>query len=275
MVPTRNSETQPDPADSDANTLLKVIVAAKLQTDIDSSSPAPSKPIPKAAPTPTAAIPEPASTAKSDAAPPAKADAAPPAKADAAPAGAPGAGAFAARMAELRDAVEQAIEVDAAPADCFRVAADFERYPEWAGSVQYARVLGRTPDGSLGRTAEFKVGAFGTTLGYTLEYDYDPPRRMQWTAVAGGVKELLGVYEFAPAAGGRTRVRRPTPPPAPAAARPTRARARAAVRPQPRVSPPAPPAHLPSSLLKRPSPPHQKRSLSLTRSLSESVRADM
>ena len=31
-------------------------------------------------------------------------------------------------------------QVAAAPDACFRVAADFERYPEWAGSVQYVKV---------------------------------------------------------------------------------------------------------------------------------------
>jgi hypothetical protein len=209
-VPLRNAEAQPIPTDTDANTLLKVIVAAKLQTDLEVSKPAPSEPppAPKAVPAPAAAKPAPAPTPKADATKPTPAAAVAPAVAPAAGAGA-GADGFARRMAELKDAVEQGIEVAAAPADCFRVAADFERYPEWAGSVQYAKVLERTPDGLLGRTAEFKVGAFGTTLGYTLAYEYDPPNRMQWTAVAGGVKELLGVYEFAPAAGGRTQV----PPP--------------------------------------------------------------
>lgn len=129
-------------------------------------------------------------------------------------------------MAQLADAVEQTIEVNALPEDCFRVAADFERYPLWAGSVQYVKVLEQVAGsdlwagsvqnvkvleqvdrGDLGRRAEFSVGAFGTSLSYTLEYDYDPPRRMRWTAVAGGVKELLGVYEFSPLADGRTQVR--------------------------------------------------------------------
>ena len=179
VVPVSKDASPKSPSDDEILDLFKIIAAAKLQTELESPE---TKGGSSAKPPPPKAAAEPAPGTKlSD-------------------------DAFAARMAQLADAVEQTIEVEAPPADCVRVAADFERYPQWAGSVQYAKVLEQTPAGDLGRRAEFRVGAFGTTLGYTLEYDYDPPRRMRWTAVAGGVKELLGVYEFTPTPDGRTQV---------------------------------------------------------------------
>ena len=62
--------------------------------------------------------------------------------------------------------------------------------------------VGRTCSGWFCTEESFRVGAFGT-LGNTLEFWYEPPRRMQWTALAGGVRELLGAHEFAPAADGQ------------------------------------------------------------------------
>jgi hypothetical protein len=198
------------PTDDDISNIFKIIAATKLQAELEPSSVSTSQPPAAAAKVST---PQQPASAKVPAVSPALDEAA-----------------FIARMAQLADAVEQTIEVNALPEDCFRVAADFERYPLWAGSVQYVKVLEQVAGsdlwagsvqnvkvleqvdrGDLGRRAEFSVGAFGTSLSYTLEYDYDPPRRMRWTAVAGGVKELLGVYEFSPLADGRTQVPRRRP----------------------------------------------------------------
>lgn len=109
------------------------------------------------------------------------------------------------KMRNLKDAVEQSIVVEAGREICFSVAADFERYPEWAGSVQFVNVLERNSQG-LGSVAEYKVGAFGTSLSYTLAYDLDQPQRMAWTAVAGSVRELVGAYDFETLENGNTKV---------------------------------------------------------------------
>jgi hypothetical protein len=73
------------------------------------------------------------------------------------------------------ESVEKSIEVSASVAECFEAAAGFEDYPNWAGSVQYVKVLDKTEQG-LGKTVEYAVGAFGRTLGYTLSYEFDYPR---------------------------------------------------------------------------------------------------
>jgi ribosome-associated toxin RatA of RatAB toxin-antitoxin module len=169
----------------DPDYLLKILVAAQLKAELDA------EPKLKVLPTPVKESATPASGATA-----AKPPSPPPIISQ---------DAFIQRMSELKDAVEQSIEVDADPGLCFQVASDFERYPEWAGSVQYVKILEKNEKG-LGKRAEYKVGAFGTSLSYTLEYKFDAPQRMQWTAVAGSVKELLGVYEFSRLADGRTRV---------------------------------------------------------------------
>jgi uncharacterized membrane protein len=73
------------------------------------------------------------------------------------------------------ESVEKSVEVSASVAECFEAAAGFEDYPNWAGSVQYVKVLDKTEQG-LGKTVEYAVGAFGRTLGYTLSYEFDYPR---------------------------------------------------------------------------------------------------
>lgn len=73
------------------------------------------------------------------------------------------------------ESVEKSIEVSASVVECFEAAAGFEEYPNWAGSVQYVKVLDKTEQG-LGKNVEYAVGAFGRTLGYTLSYEFDYPR---------------------------------------------------------------------------------------------------
>jgi ribosome-associated toxin RatA of RatAB toxin-antitoxin module len=97
---------------------------------------------------------------------------------------------------------EQATErltIDAPPQRCFEVAADFERYPEWARDVKEARVVEEDNDGRAIRVA-FRAGAMGHSARYILRYDYaDAPRTLAWRLVQGDIVRVLdGEYVFEP-----------------------------------------------------------------------------
>ena len=109
-------------------------------------------------------------------------------------------------VVEMTDSVEQTIEIDATPAECYQVAAKLDDYPKWVASLESVKVLDTRSDG-LAKQAKFAVGAFGQTLDYTLEYTHNVGERLAWKAIAGSVKALVGSYTFAPLDGGkRTRV---------------------------------------------------------------------
>ncbi|NQV05995.1 SRPBCC family protein [bacterium] len=78
----------------------------------------------------------------------------------------------------------------------FGVAADLEAYPEWATGVNSVEVLDRDAEGRASR-ARFEVEGFIKRITYELEYEYDPPQRIAWTAVPGDdIREMEGSYEF-------------------------------------------------------------------------------
>jgi uncharacterized membrane protein len=109
-------------------------------------------------------------------------------------------------VVEMTDSVEQTIEIDATPAECYQVAAKLDDYPKWVASLESVKVLDTRSDG-LAKQAKFAVGAFGQTLDYTLEYTHNVGEKLAWKAIAGSVKALVGSYTFAPLDGGkRTRV---------------------------------------------------------------------
>jgi ribosome-associated toxin RatA of RatAB toxin-antitoxin module len=97
---------------------------------------------------------------------------------------------------------EQATEytVIKAPVErCYEVAADIERYPDWAADVKEATVVSRDDQGRPSQVA-FRTAAMGRSTSYTLEYDYSgAPNRLAWRQVSGDItKRLDGVYEFTP-----------------------------------------------------------------------------
>lgn len=102
----------------------------------------------------------------------------------------------------MPDQAHETAVVEAPPERCFAVAADFERYPEWARDVKEAVVLERDEQGRATKVA-FRVGAMGRTTRYTLAYDYtDAPRRLAWRLVEGDImRRLDGAYEFVPTGG--------------------------------------------------------------------------
>mmetsp|Transcript_35469 Transcript_35469/g.69446 ORF Transcript_35469/g.69446 Transcript_35469/m.69446 type:complete len:266 (+) Transcript_35469:259-1056(+) len=104
----------------------------------------------------------------------------------------------------MKQYVERVISINATPDEVFRVASGFEKYPKWAG-CNWIRVL-RENRAGMGFQVQMKVGMFGRNLDYTLEYQYQRPRKMTWHAVAGSIKALQGSYEFLADGPNRTKV---------------------------------------------------------------------
>lgn len=95
---------------------------------------------------------------------------------------------------------EQATErtvINAPLERCYDVAADIERYPEWAADVKEAEVLERDAEGRP-VTVAFRTAAMGRSTSYTLAYDHsEAPSRLSWTLEEGDVTRVLdGSYEF-------------------------------------------------------------------------------
>jgi len=102
------------------------------------------------------------------------------------------------------DTVEATIIVDATPQEVFAVATNFEDYPKWAGGCQTAKILEDGPDAP--KLVQFYMGIFGLSMANTMQYKYEKPYKMTWWVTEGGVKDLLGIYEFKQLADGRTHV---------------------------------------------------------------------
>ena len=87
-------------------------------------------------------------------------------------------------------------ETEAPPEEVFAVASDVAAYPEWATCVSEVEVL-ETDDEGRARRVSFEVEGFIKRIRYTLEYDYDPPHEMRWTAEPGeDITEMEGSYRF-------------------------------------------------------------------------------
>jgi ribosome-associated toxin RatA of RatAB toxin-antitoxin module len=101
----------------------------------------------------------------------------------------------------MTDQATQRAIIHATPEQCFAVAADFERYPEWASDVKQATVLTRDADGRGGEV-EYRAAALGRSTTYVLRYNYGSnPLRLSWRLMSGDIMHRLdGEYEFAPAA---------------------------------------------------------------------------
>ncbi|MHB1774427.1 MAG: SRPBCC family protein [Acidimicrobiales bacterium] len=105
---------------------------------------------------------------------------------------------------------EQATEhtsVTAPPERCFAVAADIERYPEWAADIKEVMVHERDDDGRP-MLVTFRAAAFGRSTSYTLAYDYgEAPRVLAWRLTRGDITTKLdGSYTFEAADSGGTDV---------------------------------------------------------------------
>jgi uncharacterized membrane protein len=106
----------------------------------------------------------------------------------------------------MAEGAVQSIEITAAPEDVFAVLADLPSYPEWITAMRLVEVLEQSDDG-LVRRARFEVDAMVKVIGYELEYDYEPPHRISWTAVPGeDITDMVGSYELSELDDGGTEV---------------------------------------------------------------------
>lgn len=96
----------------------------------------------------------------------------------------------------MTESVSDNIDIEASAEEIFRVATEFDAYPEWNGSIKKVEV--RETD-SEGRATKvwFEIDAKVKTVGYILGYDYSrAPEAFSWDLVEGDVRELSGSYEF-------------------------------------------------------------------------------
>ena len=87
------------------------------------------------------------------------------------------------------------------------IAADVERYPDWAKDVK--DVVVRAATSSRPIEVEFRASALGRSTHYTLGYDYsEAPEVLAWKMVRGDImRSIDGAYHFAATADGGTEVR--------------------------------------------------------------------
>jgi ribosome-associated toxin RatA of RatAB toxin-antitoxin module len=105
---------------------------------------------------------------------------------------------------------EQATErtvVHASPQRCWEVAADFERYPEWASRIKAVTIDERDEEGRP-VLVTYRAGAMGRSTQYTLRYDHSGgPRELSWVLEKGDIMRTLdGAYVFDDAGDGATEV---------------------------------------------------------------------
>jgi hypothetical protein len=106
----------------------------------------------------------------------------------------------------MSDEARESIHIEASPEQCYAVAIDFDRYPEWATDVKEVEVLDRDGEGR-GTRVRYEISALGKTIGYVLAYEYaDAPEGFSWVLEkADYLRRLDGSYSFDAEDGG-TRV---------------------------------------------------------------------
>jgi len=96
----------------------------------------------------------------------------------------------------VADKVSDNIDVSATAEEIFRVATDFEAYPEWNPNIKKVEVRETDPEGRATKVW-MQVDAKVKTVTYTLAYDYsEAPEAFSWELVEGDVKALSGSYRF-------------------------------------------------------------------------------
>lgn len=108
----------------------------------------------------------------------------------------------------MAETATQTITIDAPPERVWAIAADVERYPEWAKDVKDVRVHSRDDSGRP-IDVEFRASALGRSTHYTLRYDYtQAPGALAWNIVRGDItRRIDGAYTFQSSDGGGTAVR--------------------------------------------------------------------
>jgi ribosome-associated toxin RatA of RatAB toxin-antitoxin module len=107
----------------------------------------------------------------------------------------------------VTDEATRTITINAPPEQCYAIALDVERYPEWAADLKQVEVLERDDQGRA-TTVRFRAGALGQSVRYTLAYDHSQaPRVLAWVQVAGDLtRKLDGEYVFEDDGAGGTKM---------------------------------------------------------------------
>jgi uncharacterized membrane protein len=108
----------------------------------------------------------------------------------------------------MAEKASQTTTIAAAPERVWAIAADFERYPDWAKDVKDVVVRSRDDQGRPVEV-EFRASALGRSTHYTLAYDYSQaPAELSWRMVKGDIMRTIdGAYHFSATADGGTEVR--------------------------------------------------------------------
>jgi Polyketide cyclase / dehydrase and lipid transport len=95
------------------------------------------------------------------------------------------------------------VGIEASPAVCFSVAADLERWTEWAHDLERVDVLERAGDGRPSR-ARMVADLFGKEFDATVDFHHDKaPGELRFTLVeARKLAGLEGSFRFEPEPGG-------------------------------------------------------------------------
>jgi uncharacterized membrane protein len=97
----------------------------------------------------------------------------------------------------VAETANERIRIDAPPERVYKIAVDFERYPEWAKDVKQVDVVEHDDQGR-GARVEYRAAALGKSTRYILEYDYgEAPAAFSWKLVEGDMlRQLDGRYGF-------------------------------------------------------------------------------
>ncbi len=111
-------------------------------------------------------------------------------------------------MTLMAETASETITINADPGRVWAIAADVERYPEWARDVKDVVVRSRDEQ-QRPSEVEFRASALGRSTHYTLAYDYtQAPEVLAWKMVRGDIQRSIeGAYHLARADGGGTEVR--------------------------------------------------------------------
>jgi ribosome-associated toxin RatA of RatAB toxin-antitoxin module len=107
----------------------------------------------------------------------------------------------------VADQATERITVSGGPEQCYAVACDIERYPDWVAEIKEVTVDERDEEGRPSLVS-FRVAAFGRSTSYTLSYDYSQaPKVLAWKLTKGDITTRLdGSYQFEAAGEDQTEV---------------------------------------------------------------------
>ena len=106
----------------------------------------------------------------------------------------------------MTEGTVQSIEIPSSPDFIFEVLSDLESYPDWITAMRQVEIL-ELDDDEQPRRVHFVVDAMIKEITYDLDYEYEPPHRISWTAVPGeDIRQMVGSYELTELDGGGTDV---------------------------------------------------------------------